>query len=303
MRLKNIPANPAKTHGNTAYLGTADQRGYTRTDTVSIGAYQWVWPSQITINPQQAFIAPGDTLPFTVTVLPAWADDPAWSVASSDSLIVGIAGNTMVAQSEGNARVMVRTNDGNRRDTCFVMVMTDSVGVNGIVHNGNSNCYSALGVITVAGSGTSFVMQPGSNSVMIAGEKIFYLPGTTVKAGGFMHGYIAPQGPWCNDYKSSEDIVQMREIDPQGTAISTGMEFVKVWPNPTTGMLYLAINPRDLITPVQATIFSFLGEVVFQDSYMGKTTTSISLESLPPGMYLLQLVQGDKRESVKLIKQ
>jgi uncharacterized protein YjdB len=303
MRLKNIPANPAKTHGNTAYLGTTDQRGYTRTDTVSIGAYQWVWPSQITINPQQAFIAPGDTLPFTVTVLPAWADDPAWSVASSDSLIVGIAGNTMVAQSEGNARVMVRTNDGNRRDTCFVMVMTDSVGVNGIVHNGNSNCYSALGVITVAGSGTSFVMQPGSNSVMIAGEKIFYLPGTTVKAGGFMHGYIAPQGPWCNDYKSSEDIVQMREIDPQGTAISTGMEFVKVWPNPTTGMLYLAINPRDLITPVQATIFSFLGEVVFQDSYMGKTTTSISLESLPPGMYLLQLVQGDKRESVKLIKQ
>ena len=303
MRLKNIPANPAKTHGNPAYLGTADQRGYTRTDTVSIGAYQWVWPSQITINPQQASMAPGDTLPYSVTVSPAWADDPTWSVASSDSQIIGIAANTMLAQSEGNALLMVRTNDGNRRDTCFVMVMTDSVGVNGIVHNGNANCYSALDVITVAGSGTSFVMQPGSNSEMIAGEKIFYLPGTTVKTGGSMHGYIAPQGPWCNNYKSSEDSGQLTEIDPQGTAISTGMEFVKVWPNPTTGMLYLAINTRDLITPVQATIFSFLGEVVFQDSYMGKTTTSISLESLPPGMYLLQLVQGDKRESVKLIKQ
>ncbi|MCX6305672.1 MAG: T9SS type A sorting domain-containing protein [Bacteroidetes bacterium] len=303
MKLKNIPANPAKTHGNPAYLGTTDQRGITRNDTVSIGAYQWVWPSQITISPDHANMAPGDSLSYSVLVLPAWADDKTWSAAASDSNIVAIAGNTLMAQSEGNARVMVRTHEGNRRDTSFVMVMIDSVGVNGIVHNGNSNCYSALDVITVAGNGNSFLLQAGGISEMIAGQKIRYLPGTTVKTGGFMHGYIAPQGPWCNNSKSVAGNSQWPENDPHGVSLSTGNGFFKAWPNPTSGLLHLAINTGDVKTTVQTTIFSFLGEIVFRDSFTGVTTTSILLEGLLPGMYLVQVVQGSRSEVVKVVRQ
>jgi hypothetical protein len=301
MKLKNIPANPAKTNGNLIYLGTTDQRGYPRTDTVSIGAYQWVWPSQVVINPQQASIAPGDTLPFTVAVLPAWADDPAWSVASSDSQIVGIAANTMVAQSEGNALVMVRTNDGNRHDTCLVMVMIDSVGVNGIVHNGNSACYSALGVITVAGNGTTFLLQAGGNTEMIAGQKILYLPGTTVKAGGAMHGYIAPQGPWCSPAKSSSSLVEQNENN-QVPEIRHGSESLKIWPNPTDGLVHVQLNMKDASTTAKIAVYNVFGKEVFATEILVNASGLINLGDLTPGLYVFTAILPQRKEVVKIIR-
>ncbi|MFZ4548374.1 MAG: right-handed parallel beta-helix repeat-containing protein, partial [Bacteroidales bacterium] len=45
MKLKNMPNNPAKSSGNLQYLGTADQRGTLRIDSVSIGAYQYDFPN------------------------------------------------------------------------------------------------------------------------------------------------------------------------------------------------------------------------------------------------------------------
>ncbi|MFZ4707840.1 MAG: PA14 domain-containing protein, partial [Bacteroidales bacterium] len=44
MKLKNVLNNPAKTNGNLLYLGTTDQRGALRIDSVSIGAYQYDFP-------------------------------------------------------------------------------------------------------------------------------------------------------------------------------------------------------------------------------------------------------------------
>ncbi len=300
MKLRNLPGNPAKTSGNSAWISTTDQRGYTRTDTVSIGAYQWTWPSQITINPQQASIAPGDSLPFSVAVLPVWADDKTWSVSASDSTIVGIAANAMVAKSEGNARVMVRTNDGNRRDTCFVMVMTDSVGVNGIVHNGNYSCYSALDVISVAGNGTSFVMQPGSNSEMIAGEKIFYLPGTTVKAGGFMHGYIAPEGPWCSQAKISIAESGQNEANPEQD-LRSRREAVKIWPNPTNGPVHVLLNLGDASTTAKIAVYNVFGQQVFTREMPANASVLINLGGLNPGLYVLTVTLPQRKDIIKII--
>jgi hypothetical protein len=45
MKLKNVPNNPAKSSGNLQYLGSTDQRGTLRIDSVSIGAYQYDYPN------------------------------------------------------------------------------------------------------------------------------------------------------------------------------------------------------------------------------------------------------------------
>ncbi|MFZ4547125.1 MAG: PA14 domain-containing protein, partial [Bacteroidales bacterium] len=45
MKLKNVLNNPAKSYGNLLYLGTTDQRGSLRIDSVSIGAYQYDFPN------------------------------------------------------------------------------------------------------------------------------------------------------------------------------------------------------------------------------------------------------------------
>ena len=44
-KLKSVPNNPTKSNGNLLYLGTTDQRGALRIDSVSIGAYQYDFPN------------------------------------------------------------------------------------------------------------------------------------------------------------------------------------------------------------------------------------------------------------------
>jgi len=302
MRLKNVPGNPAKIHGNPAYLGTTDQRGYNRSDTVSIGAYQWVRPSQITITPDHANMAPGDSLPYFVSVLPAWADDKTWSAAASDTTIVGIAGNTMLAQSEGNAGVIVHTHDGNRRDTCFVMVMIDSVGVNGTVHNGNSACYSALDVITVAGNATSFMLQAGGNTEMIAGEKILYLPGTTVQHGGYLHGYIAPQGPWCQAYKSTSATPEISELAARDDQKMIRENGFRVYPNPTEGSFTVELLSDPGETPVAIRCYDLTGSLILEKEIVVGRKLGMTLTGWEPGIYVIRITADKWFGYKKIIK-
>ena len=301
-RLKNTPTNPAKTHGNPAYLGFTDQRGITRSDTVSIGAYQWVWPSQVIISPDHANMAPGGSLPFSVSVLPIWADDKTWSSAVSDTTNLEILGNTILAQSEGNARVIVRTHDGNRSDTCFVMVMVDSVGVNGTVHNGNSTCYSALDVITVAGNGTSFLLQSGGNTEMIAGEKILCLPGTTVKTGAFLHGYIAPQGPWCQRFKAVSKVSATEGTSSEDEQARSAENGFRVYPNPTGGIFTIELSADADKTPVTVRCYNMTGSLIMHEEIVSGRKLKMTLDGRESGIYVVRVTGSKYSGYKKLIK-
>ncbi|MCX6305673.1 MAG: PA14 domain-containing protein [Bacteroidetes bacterium] len=300
MRLKNIAGNPAKTHGNPAYLGTTDQRGYSRNDTVSIGAYQWVWPSSVTINPDNAILALGDSLGYTVSVLPETADDKTWSAASSDSAIATAGNSFLHAKTMGSAQVTVRTHDGIRRDTCFVTVMNDSANATGIISPYGSSCYSALHTIRVAGNGDIFMVQNGGISEMIAGENILYLPGTKVEHGGYMHGYIAPGGPWCQSTKSSFADEGSAEIG-QIPESSQDSEPVSVWPNPTTGKITIEIESSQGISPVMIRCYDQMGTLVLKEEF-SLNRHEMNLENRLPGIYFLhiQMIEGSK--VVKVIK-
>jgi hypothetical protein len=239
-------------------------------------------------------MAPGDSLPYTVTVLPVTADDKSWSVSSSDSTIATAGSSFLHAITMGSAQVRVRSHDADRRDTCYVTVMNDSAYASGIISTYESSCYSALHTIRVAGGGNQFIVQNGGYAEMIAGEKILYLPGTKVEQGGYLHGYIATQGPWCSNTKNLVE----NSNDP---APFTGW-LVKASPNPTSGALHLIFNTNDLATPVRITVYNLLGEKVFSDKITGQSEYSVSMESIQPGMYLLLISQGIRRELVKIIR-
>jgi hypothetical protein len=66
------------------------------------------------------------------------------------------------------------------------------------IANGHDTCFNALQTITVAGGGTTFIVQDGGSTTMIAGQKINFLPGSKVNPGGYLHGYITQDGSWCN---------------------------------------------------------------------------------------------------------
>ena len=123
MKLKNAPNNPAKSNGNPIYLGTADQRGIIRTDSASIGAYQYIKATDVAITPKQVTLCQGDSISFNVSVSPAFVSDNSYLATSSNSSIAYVANSKIHAFAPGNVDIFIQTNDGGLRDTCKVVVM------------------------------------------------------------------------------------------------------------------------------------------------------------------------------------
>ncbi len=165
------------------------------------------------------------------------------------------------------------------------------------VSNGQSLCYNATQTITVAGEGSVFVVQSGGSAVMIAGQNIFYKSGTLVNSGGYMNGYIAAGGPYCNT--------------PAIPLLSTAEEFdqlkaetssYRVYPNPTMGSFTVEFPGLDENTPIRVDIYSSTGEKVKSQTFPGGEKRVFSLAGNPAGLYFIRLNSKAMGWSVKLVK-
>ena len=109
-----------------------------------------------------------------------------------------------------------------------------NTAVTGIVAADKDTCYNAFQTITVAGNGTTFIVQNGGSATMIAGQKIIYREGTTVEPGGNLHGYITIKGPYCGTMATS--IVSVGSVENLPPLTSAPF-FLKVYPNPASGQV------------------------------------------------------------------
>ena len=168
-----------------------------------------------------------------------------------------------------------------------------------VVGSGQTNCYNATQTIYVAGSGTTFIVQTGGSATMIAGHNIFYYPGTTVQPGGYMHGYIAPAGPWCGvQPPSMVSIVTGTDENP----LFATQAIFKIYPNPTTGNFTVEQTGEKIYDKVKVEVYSMIGGRVFTGEMTGERKQMFSLEDVPVGVYFIRLLAGDKPETVKIIK-
>ena len=75
----------------------------------------------------------------------------------------------------------------------------------------------------------------------------------------------------------------------------------KVYPNPTTGQIYLDVE--DLKTPFQGSGILYNANGVFLRSYkISESHTVFDLSDFPPGMYILKLTINKKSEEWKIIR-
>ena len=165
---------------------------------------------------------------------------------------------------------------------------------------GQTVCYNATQTIYIAGSGTSFVVQDGGTANMIAGLDIFYYPGTAVDSGGYLHGSIAPGGPFCGGFIPSSPSVISGEEEIAGSPVSSSF---KMYPNPTTGIFTLEHRNDKAYGNATVEIFSIHGEKVLISSMTGVKKHLFSLSGFPPGIYCVRIVAGDLTETARLIKQ
>ena len=166
--------------------------------------------------------------------------------------------------------------------------------------NGNYACYNATQTIAVAGNGSLFKVHAGGSVEMIAGQMINYLPGATVEEGGYMHGYIAPTGPWCN----APALPLATTIGPEknGMPAQTASDGFLVFPNPTTGEFTLSLAGHPATGMAKVSIFGLPGEKIFETTMEAGTSRVFSLAGRASGVYYTRVETGSETIKGKIVK-
>ncbi len=185
-------------------------------------------------------------------------------------------------------------------DKSFIAGMANlSIG-NETVPAGIAACYDATSTITVAGGGTLFTVMDGGEATFIAGEKINFMTGTTVQPGGYLHGYIDPEGPFCYQVVPPAGKV----LSGYGVTATEGEKsFFTVYPNPTTGGFSLELRGVEERARLRVEMYGMHGERIFSENLSGKLKYDLSLDGKPNGVYFIRVVTGKLTGTGKIIKQ
>ena len=232
-----------------------------------------------------------------------WTLPAGWSGSSTTTSISATAGAT-----GGNINVRAVNSCFNSpwRSKAITVIPTNATVQNVVITPGMTECYDAVQTIWVAGGGTFFIVQNGGSATMIAGQNIFYYPGTTVYSGGYMLGYIAPSGPWCGSgsllpearpNRDTEDLAEQTVV----SRLAEGPSF-RLYPNPTTGTFTLELDGIDVAQPVTIMIYSMQGGKVHEEILQGTKKYELSLGGQPTGLYFVRIVTEGIAETVKVIK-
>jgi hypothetical protein len=181
--------------------------------------------------------------------------------------------------------------------TVTAVPLTSSV--TGVVSAGETVCYNALEVITVAGNATSFVIQSGGSATFISGQRVVFLPGTVVNPGGYLHGYITAESLYC---LVADSITHKKTVNDSALSASLPALTVKVFPNPTTGIFYVGLQGSATNQQAFAEILNMQGEVVMKADLGHAPGFEWSLGDLPCGFYLLRVIQGERTVYARLMK-
>jgi hypothetical protein len=141
------------------------------------------------------------------------------------------------------------------------------------------------------------VEAPNGHATFIAGQRIFFLPGTTVVSGAYLLAYISDS--YCTNPTMPLVAQEAGKADPPSMMSFGGM---KLYPNPTTGSFTLEINGQDLPEGISAYICDLRGNKVLDINLNGQRKQVISLENQPKGMYFIRILSEKHSETSKILK-
>jgi len=167
--------------------------------------------------------------------------------------------------------------------------------------SGQTECYSATQVITVAGNGTTFEIQDGGSATLIAGSRISMLPDVHVSSGGYMLAKIS------TDYCTQQlNPLVINPVNPEERSLSPSTVeksvWIKIYPNPTPGKVTLELPGDEMKSQAILRIYNMMGTEVLTQQLTG-SKTEFSLESMPSGIYIVRVWQNEKMENAKIIRQ
>jgi len=166
---------------------------------------------------------------------------------------------------------------------------------------GMTTCYDATQVLTVAGNGTTFLVESGGSVTLVAGSSILLLEGTTVNSGGYLHGYITTNDTYCGTMLNP---LVANLVDEQALGVETVVknQFIKVYPNPTTDMVIVELMEAGTTTTANITVYSMQGGKLLQKTINNESKFQFSLAGKPVGIYLVHVQSGERSEIAKVVK-
>lgn len=193
------------------------------------------------------------------------------------------------------------TEDATSWSTVYMFTVSSPLPItrslqNMVIEPMQSFCADASMTIFVAGGGTEFMVMPDGDVTLIAGMNILFQPHTTVMAGGHLHGYIAPSGPYCGAPS------QPAGAPPVSDSKDGSDRLFRVWPNPTPGTFSLQMVKDLPFRQGTVDVFSPLGDQIIRQEISADETCQFSLAGRVPGVYLVRILTGDRMATAKVVK-
>jgi M6 family metalloprotease-like protein len=181
-------------------------------------------------------------------------------------------------------------------------IVTSDLNLSGkTVESGETTCFDAQNIITVAGS-SPVVFSNGSVETLIAGKSIFFMPGFIAQQGSSMDAYITTDATFCDDLSASPLVEKSTSIQiagPDIKEISSNDKAIKVYPNPCNGRITLElVNFNGLST---VSIINTSGTVIQKTEIFNDKSKNFDLTRFNAGIYFVSVKNGEEVKTSKII--
>lgn len=303
--------NPTLGNATPAASGT-----YTLTATNSYGCGVAASVT-VTVNPLPVPVITGPTGICAYTAGAAYSTDPTktsytWNV--SGGWIAAGAGSSTILVNWGGAgagSVSVNYSSG----TCTAAAPTVlNVSVysppvvsrnvaNVTVATGQTSCSDAQQTVTVAGGGTSWVVNAGGNAYLVAGVNVLLEPGARVSNGGHLHAYIADDCAYCNLPKNTVPIAGADpEIEEKQVVTAVDPGDVLLYPNPARGSITFDFGlSASNGEKARVVIYDLQGRIVRDIEIPASGRSSVDLSGLARGLFPVRISTENRCLTKKII--
>ncbi len=187
---------------------------------------------------------------------------------------------------------------GETEDYLLKVNMAQNLNLQNItIPQGESHCFEATQTITLAGEGSTFIVENGAAADFVAGQSILMKEGTHLKNGSTVHAYIDMTGQYCTapfTKSTTETITDQFIPSKEG--------FFRIYPNPTPGQFILELTETGTEENIRVEIFSLMGERVLQTELPWMKQHKLDLSGRQPGLYLIKVMKGIDVGYFKLIR-
>ena len=166
---------------------------------------------------------------------------------------------------------------------------------------GQDICFEATNTLTVGG-GSNFDVHNGGHVELVAGQRIRMLEGTHFHSGSYGLARITTTSDYCSlpaPLMAGEEEKQLVAVEVIETKPDD--KFFKVYPNPSTGKFTLELS--EIASSVTVEIYGIMGEQILRQEVSGFTIYEFDLSTQARGIYIVRVLNGDKMEIQRVVKQ